>query len=309
MILKYFRNFSSLLLLVAGSAVAAPPNPDRELLGAYDAYRAGNAMRLARHAKDLDDHVLKPWVDYWRMSLRLEDTPNEEVQAFLKQYRSAYVGEMLRGDWLRVLGKRRDWQSFQREATLYTREDLEIRCYSRLARLSGGDDSALAALESIWLEPKELPEGCTRFVEAVIKRERISTTAIWQRVRVLFENGQITAAKTALGYLPKGETPDERALAEAARHPKRYLSRVPASLESRPAREVVVLAGIRYAREDPEALAKQLEGALGDKLPPAELSNSSGLFNVLRELENVNSGVLHELAHMWWGERITGAQM
>src|SRR5688572_20696820 len=271
MILKYFRNLSSVLFALAGTALAAPPQPDQALLGAYDAYRAGNAMRLARHAKDLDDHVLKPWVDYWRIALRLDDKSAEEVQAFLRQYRSAYVGEMLRGDSLRVLGKRRDWQSFQREATLYTREDLEIRCYARLARLSNGDDSVLGAIESIWLEPKELPEGCARFVEAVVKRERISTTAIWQRVRVLFENGQITAAKTALGYLPKGEAPDERALAEAARQPKRFLARVPASLESRPLREVVVLAGVRYAREDPEAMAKALEGALGERLPPAEL--------------------------------------
>jgi soluble lytic murein transglycosylase len=273
MILKYFRNLSSIGLLLAGTAAASPSADraaDQALIGAYDAYRAGNAMRLARHAKDLDHHVLKPWVDYWRIAVRLEDAQPEDVQAFLRQYRSAYVGEMLRGDWLRLLGKRRDWTAFEREATLYTREDLEIRCYARLARLSGGDDTALAAIESIWLEPKELPEGCARFAEAVIKRERISTTAIWQRVRVLFENGQITAAKTALGYLPKGDAPDERALAEAARQPKKHLARLPQSLEYRPAREVVVLAALRYARDDPEALAKMLEGPLGDRLPPAD---------------------------------------
>jgi soluble lytic murein transglycosylase len=271
MILKYFRNFSSLLFAVAGTAFAAS-QPDHALLGASDAYRAGNAMRLARYAKDLEGHVLKPWVDYWQLAVRLEDKPAAEVQAFLKQYRSAYVGEMLRGDWLRVLGKRREWAAFEREATLYTREDLEIRCYTRLARLSRGDETALGGIESsIWLEPKELPEGCARFVEAAMKQERFSTTSIWARVRVLFENGQITAAKTALGYLPKGEAPDERALAEAARHPKRYLGRLPASLEQRPAREVAVLAAARYARDDPEALARMLEGPLGDKLPPAEL--------------------------------------
>jgi len=270
MILKYFRYFSSVLVLVAGGALAAP-NPDRAVIGAYDAYRAGNAISLARYAKELDEHALKPWADYWRIAVRLEDASAQDVQAFLRQYRSAYVGEMLRGDWLRVLGKRRDWAAFEREATLYTREDLEIRCYARLARLSNGDDSAFAGLESIWLEPKELPEGCARLVDAVMKRDRITTTAVWQRVRVLFENGQITAAKTALGYLPKGETPDERELAEAARQPKRYLARLPASLERRPVREVAVLAASRYARDDPEALAGMLEGSLGDRLPAAEV--------------------------------------
>jgi len=298
MILKYFRNLSSVLFAAVGTAAAASAaaaqSPDQALLGAYDAYRAGNAMRLERHAKDLDEHVLRPWVDYWRIALRLEDKSAEEVQAFLKQYRSAYVGEMLRGDWLRVLGKRRDWQAFEREATLYTREDLEIRCYARLARLSRGEESALNDMRAIWLEPKELPEGCARLVDAMMKRERIPTTAIWQRVRVLFENGQITAAKTALAYLPKDEAPDERSLAEAARDPKRYLSRLPESLERRPVREVAVLAGVRYARDEPEAMAKALEGSLGEKLPPAELRYLWGRV----AYEGARSH--HELALRWY---------
>jgi soluble lytic murein transglycosylase len=270
MILKYFRNLSSVLLILSAPAFAAV-NADKEFLGAYDAYRAGNAMNLARHAKYLEEHPLKPWVDYWQLAVRLEDRQAPEVQAFLKQYRSAYVSELLRGDWLRVLGKRRDWPAFEREATLYTREDLEIRCYGRLARMAQGEDSYLSDIEAIWLEPKELPEGCTRLVEAMMKKERFPTTAIWRRVRVLFENGQITAAKTALGYLPKGEAPDERALAEAARHPKRHLGRLPAGLESRPVREVAVLAGTRYARDDPDAMARALDGAFGDKLPKTEI--------------------------------------
>jgi soluble lytic murein transglycosylase len=274
MILKYFGYLSSVLVLLC-TGLAAPAfaaaNPDKEFIGASDAYRAGNALSLARHAKALDDYPLKPWVDYWQLAVRLEDKPATEVQAFLKQYRSAYVGELLRADWLRVLGRRKDWASFEREASLYTRDDLELRCYSRLARLSQGEPTYLSDIEAVWTEPKELPEGCARLVEAMMKSERFPTTAIWRRVRVLFENGQITAAKTTLGYLPKGEAPDERALAEAARHPKRHLGRLPASLEARPAREVAVLAGARYARDDPEAMARLLDGALGDKLPRAEL--------------------------------------
>ncbi len=39
------------------------------------------------------------------------------------------------------------------------------------------------------------------------------------------------------------------------------------------------------------------------------LSEAVGFVNDLRAVENVDYGVLHELAHMWWGERIIGAQM
>jgi ABC-type transport system involved in multi-copper enzyme maturation permease subunit len=38
-------------------------------------------------------------------------------------------------------------------------------------------------------------------------------------------------------------------------------------------------------------------------------SEAVGFVNDLRALENADYGVMHELAHMWWGERITGAQM
>jgi ABC-type transport system involved in multi-copper enzyme maturation permease subunit len=39
------------------------------------------------------------------------------------------------------------------------------------------------------------------------------------------------------------------------------------------------------------------------------LSEAVGFVNDLRALENADYSVMHELAHMWWGERITGAQM
>jgi hypothetical protein len=39
------------------------------------------------------------------------------------------------------------------------------------------------------------------------------------------------------------------------------------------------------------------------------LSEAVGFVNDLRAMENADYGVLHELAHMWWGERITGAQI
>jgi ABC-2 type transport system permease protein len=38
-------------------------------------------------------------------------------------------------------------------------------------------------------------------------------------------------------------------------------------------------------------------------------SEGTGFVNDLREWENADYGVIHELAHMWWGLRITGAQM
>ena len=272
MIFKHFRYLSAVLALslIAANAFAANRNDDA-VLGAFDAYRAGDPMKLSRHAKKVDDHVLAPWVEYWRLSLRLDDAQASEVRPFLSTHGNTYVGERLRGEWLKVLGKRADWQEFDRELANYGREELEIRCYAWLSQVTRGDDSALGEAQAMWLEPRELPPSCDKMAAILWERNRIQVTDVWRRVRVLFENGQITAAKEALGYLPKAELPDERALAEAARQPKRLIERLPKSMDRRATHEVVVLAAIRHARNDPEAAALALEGPLAKRLPEQDL--------------------------------------
>jgi soluble lytic murein transglycosylase len=255
----------------------AKDSVDEALLGAYDAYRAGDPMKLSKHAKKLEGHVLTPWLEYWRLSMRLEDAPNREVREFFATHANLYVAERLRGDWLRVLGKRSDWKEFDRQAARDPRDDLEVNCYRWLSRLERGDEAALGDAMAMWLEPAELPEGCQRLSAVLSARGALSITDIWSRVRVLFEHGQITAAKTALALLPKGEAPDERMLAEAARQPKRLVERLPAVLPTRAAREVAVLAAVRYARADPSAAAAALEGPLAARLSETELKYAWGV--------------------------------
>jgi soluble lytic murein transglycosylase len=266
MILKRFWLLGAALALSVLPALAS----DKAFLYAHDAYRAGDAIGFAKHAKKLQGHVLAPWVDYWRLAMRLEDTPASDVRRFLSEHGDTYVGDRLRGDWLKLLGKRGEWQEFDREAALFRSDDLEIRCYGWASRLSRGDGRALAEAASMWLEPRALPEGCARLAEKLLARGDISLTDIWQRVRVLFENGQTTAAKTALDYLPENESPDEHALLEAARWPKRLIARLP-NLERRAAREVAVLAVLRYARDDPPAAAEALERVLAERLPEPDV--------------------------------------
>src|SRR5258706_9774680 len=159
-----FRRFLTIAALAAwaGAAVAAPKvlAADEALLKAYDAYRAGDALRLQRVAGQLDGHVLAPYLEYWRMKLRLEEMPESDVRAFLEQQAGSYLADRLRADWLKELGRRGDWQGFDRELPPLVQDDLEIRCYAWLSRLARGDDSAYEEARAIWLEPRELPENC-----------------------------------------------------------------------------------------------------------------------------------------------------
>jgi len=298
MISKVFRNLAAVVCCIAaqaaGASTGAKNAADDALLGAYDAYRAGDPIKFAKHAARIEGHVLEPWLDYWRLSMRLEDAANREVREFFAKHPNDYVTERLRSDWLRVLGKRGDWTEFERQSPLYTRDDLEVACYRWIVRLERGDENALADAMAMWLEPAELPDGCQRLSGILSARGKLSVTDVWRRVRVLFEHGQITAAKTALGLLPKKEAPDERMLAEAARQPKRMLERLPKVLETRAAREVAVLAAVRFARSDAPAAARALDGALGERFSQSELRYLWGLVGYEAAREH------HERALEWF---------
>ncbi len=273
--LKFFSSIG-LAFCVAISANAAARTSaeakDEALLAAFDAYRAGDAIKFSRQAAKVEGSVLAPWLEYWRLSFGLEDASPAELAPFFAKYGDTYAAERLRADWLKVLGKRSDWAHFDAESALLPRDDLEIRCYRLSSRIARGDESALGeAKSSMWLEPHELPTGCARLADTLAERGVLSVTDVWKRARVLFENGAITAAKSALAYLPKGEVPDERALAEAARTPKRLIDHLPKSLERRPAREVAVLAGLRLAKLDVDAAAAEFAGPLQARLPEAEM--------------------------------------
>jgi soluble lytic murein transglycosylase len=292
MIFKQFRRFSLLLGLSIAAAHAAAPRDDA-LLAAHDAYRAGDALKLARVAKGLERHPLAPWVEYWRVSMRLEDAAAADVQAFLAAYKDTYVAERLRGEWLKVLGRRADWASFDRELPMYARDDLEIRCYGGLSRLAR-NETAVAEAAAVLSEPRALPAGCEALTAELLRRDQLSLTDLWRRVRVLFENGQVSAAKDTLAYLSKAEAPDERLLADAARQPKRLIDSPPKNLEHRATREVLVLAGIRYARADAAAMAAALAGPLQAELPEKELKYLWG------RVAFEGARALHDQALAWY---------
>src|SRR5438105_4117628 len=180
MIFKKILGVSVALYLVAAPAFAGSAT-DEALLGAFDAYRAGDPIKFAKHAQKLNHHILEPWLEYWRLSLRLEDMPPAEVRDFLSKFERTYVAELLREEWLKVLGKRGDWQEFDRQAAFYGRDDLEVRCYGWASRLARGDESAYGEAAAMWLEPRELPEGCSKLADAMMEAGQLTVSDIWAR--------------------------------------------------------------------------------------------------------------------------------
>ncbi|MBS0338030.1 MAG: lytic transglycosylase domain-containing protein [Proteobacteria bacterium] len=275
MISKHFYTIALAASLVCGPALAAPSRAvgaDEAILAAHAAFRAGDPVKLARYAAALEGHVLQPYVEYWQLKVRLDEMPSTEVRAYLAKYPGSYLADRLRSDWLKELGKRRDWQTFDLEFAALSVDDADTRCYALASRLSRGDESTLTEVSRYWHEPKELPEGCVGVAEEAIARGKFTAKHVWRRVRLLLEAGQMTAARRAMEYLPAAERPDERLLTQAATSAAKLVARPPEDLSGRGTREMVLFAIVRLARSDPRLAAEFVNSGLGQKLPAADRS-------------------------------------
>jgi soluble lytic murein transglycosylase len=79
--------------------------------------------------------TLEPWAAYWELKNRLETAA--EIQGFLNRYAGTYQEDRLRNDWLLLLGKQRDWNTFSQVYPKFRmRDDKSVTCYALLADAS-----------------------------------------------------------------------------------------------------------------------------------------------------------------------------
>ncbi len=234
---------------------AQPQTQEEIFLAARAAVRAGDYDKLARYDAELQGYLLEPYVESWLLRPRLEDATAEEVRAFLGRQQGSVLAEQLRKEWLKVLGKKQQWDLFRTEHPLLVSDDNEIACYALQARWQQRDESALAEVRAHWYAPRELPEGCVPLAEALIANGQFTSRQVWERIRLLLEAGAVSAAWRTAGYLPAREAPDRGQLFGAAAGPQRYLGDKKKNLSQRAVRELTMFALQRLARTDPLAAA------------------------------------------------------
>ena len=112
-------------------AAAQASAQDSTVVDAREAARKRDRTRLAaaRAAMEAGNHPLLPWVAYWDLNSRLGEATVDEVEAFYARWPGSYVEDRLRNDWLRELGKRRDWANLARDYPRFRmNDDREVTC-------------------------------------------------------------------------------------------------------------------------------------------------------------------------------------
>jgi soluble lytic murein transglycosylase len=261
-----------LALPALGQAGAAPKSDpaDQAFLVARDAFRAGDSVKLSRAAPRTKGHVLEPYVQQWQLRLHLDEARTEAVQAFLRAHEGSLPAEQLRAEWLKLLGRKGQWDEFREERPRLANEDTDILCYGLLHRWRSGDLSAAADLKRVWTSPQELPLGCSALAEQLLQSGRYASHEIWQRFRVLAGAGRIPAAKKLLERLPERETPRSKSIDYALNSPMKHLLQLSGALATRPAKELALLALSRIAKHEPQLAAEQFTAGLREQFAAEE---------------------------------------
>ncbi len=244
--------FLGLTLLFSSPAWAS--GNDDIFASARNAYKNRDDQALAQYFHQLQAHnyVLAPYADYWLMLLHLSDADNDSVRDFLTRYADLSFADRVRGEWLKALGKRQDWDTFFEELPNYQGGDMAVSCYSIDGRAQRGDAQAYTMGRPLWLVAGEQPANCNVLFNHMVKAQALTEDDIWARIRLSLQDGKITVAKSALQYLPNIDSADLKLLDRAYENPQRMMEKKLISTKSRYGREINLYMLDRLGRSQPE---------------------------------------------------------
>ena len=253
--------FVLFFVVLAGPAWAAPG--DAAVLQAQQAYAARKPANLERAARDVPaDHVLAPYVEYWRLMLagRSDDG---RIADFLARYPGSRLAEMLRAEWLKSVGAREAWPLYLAEYPRLVRPEPVHQCYAHRAEWAQGNRSRQRDAVALWFTGRDMPSACGPLFTQLIEAGLISGEDVWRRFRLALEADNPGVARGVANALPADERPAAALLDQASSDPARLLNAKRLDMGRRGDREIALYAFEQLARRS----SSEAEQALRKRLP------------------------------------------
>ncbi|HSJ80172.1 MAG TPA: transglycosylase SLT domain-containing protein [Thiobacillus sp.] len=259
---------------LAPPGVAAPG--DNAILQAQQAFAARKLTDLERAARNVpDDHVLSPYVEYWRLALT-SGAGDARVADFLARYPGSRMAEALRADWLKSLGIREAWPAYLAEYPRLARPDAAHQCYAYRAEWTRGERSRQREAVAMWFTGRDMPSACTPLFEQMIEAGLIREEDVWRRLRLALEANNPNVARAVANALPAAQRPPATLLDQASRDPARLLSAASLDPGQRSHREIALYALDQLAKRG-TAQAEQALHKRAAQFNPEELRTAWAL--------------------------------
>jgi len=232
---------------------------DADFMSAREAFRVSNSAKLAAAAAKLKQTPFEPYATYYQLRMGWEDKDSKPIKAFLAREEDTPIIDQMRGEWLKMLGKKQRWEEFAGEYPNLMNADAELTCYALQLQRKTDEVGALRGARDIWVSSTSMAESCVGLFDAAVKSGVITPQDVMQRVRTALESGNTSQAKKLLPYLPVADRLPAAELDAAARNPQRYLSKTSFVKASDGRRRVAMYALQRLAKQSPDVAHAQFQ--------------------------------------------------
>jgi soluble lytic murein transglycosylase len=232
-------------------AVPAWASSDKAFLAAREAYQQARMERFEQRAARLArDHVLRPYIDYWR--LKGNGASPEQRLAFVEANADSPLSDLMRQDLARQAAKGSDWTAVLGLLAQVEKPDAELRCLGYQARMRGGDGQAAGEFAAQYTTSRDLPSACENLYEELFAQKLLGLEHRHARLRHALEGNNLRLAREINARLP-AEAQFAESLLDTLRNAPEDL--VVMDTGNAAQRELVLHALSRVAKEDPDAAA------------------------------------------------------
>lgn len=243
---------------VSAVLATAPSADDDTFASLRDAARAGDSARAELLAARLPQYVIPSYVDYYRLKARLPSAAPDEVRAFLARHQGTAIADRMRTDWILELGRQRDWTNVSQQVPLLVMDDdVQVRCYGLLARLSRNENVAAEARQLL-TSPPGYGDACNTLLVSLAQAGQFSTEDLLVQLRLAGETASTGPARRAAEQLGVTDTRAAQAVDMPAMAMARGIGTTRAEHEvylvaiSRMARSSLKLAQIAFEKNLPQ---------------------------------------------------------
>ena len=220
--IKFFRRFQApvLLLLCLGAVSTASyaQNSDVERFIEWRQRLAqGQHEAWKEYIGDLQGKPLFPYLQYMQLTAELSDWPSEKLaesatyartRAFLEVWPEMHISDNLKRQWLRRLGKEKEWKLLLAQEVTSPPTDIQCVRLQGLYETQTSKDSRNAALDQakrIWLKGSSQSKRCDGLFELLNQEKRITHADYRQRIRTALKQNNISFARWLHKQLPSAE--------------------------------------------------------------------------------------------------------
>lgn len=241
----------------AAATPAAPSGGDADFLAARDAFRNGNAALVDKLSTRLSSSLLEPYATYYSLHMHLATADPASIRQFLSRPADTPVIDKLRGEWLKQLAQKQQWDAFTDEYPHLATEDPELLCDALQARRVVQPQGALIEARRLWLTGEAQPADCLPVFDAALAAGVVNENDLWGRIQSALEASDVTQAKQFAARLSTQYAAFAPMLDQAYANPGRFLSSRDLA-HATPAERLLALFSLRrLARQSPDiALAR-----------------------------------------------------